>query len=51
MALSAVLFEDIFEVVKRDPDGKKFDRGEHVSGISTFDDGKVRRRICMQEKS
>ena len=22
-----ILFEDIFEVVKRDPDGKKFDKG------------------------
>jgi hypothetical protein len=25
---SPTLFEDIFEVVKRDPDGKKFDKGE-----------------------
>lgn len=24
-----ILFEDIFEVVKRDPDGKKFDKGTH----------------------
>ena len=26
--MSGVLFEDIFEVGKLNPDGKKFDRGE-----------------------
>lgn len=25
-----VLFDDIFEVVDVDPDGKKFDKGEHL---------------------
>jgi hypothetical protein len=25
---NAILFEDVFDVQKRDPDGKKFDKGE-----------------------
>lgn len=30
MAQNAVLFDDLFEVVKLNPDGKKFDRGWSV---------------------
>ncbi|CAN0201545.1 unnamed protein product [Ectocarpus fasciculatus] len=30
--MSGVLFEDIFEVGKLNPDGKKFDRGECLGG-------------------
>ena len=39
MSRDPVLFKDIFEVVKRDPDGKKFDKGdlfdpiEHLHGL------------------
>jgi hypothetical protein len=31
MSRDPVLFKDIFEVVKRDPDGKKFDKGAHAA--------------------
>jgi len=27
-AQSAIVLEDIFEIVDKDPDGKKFDKGE-----------------------
>ncbi|CAN0424304.1 unnamed protein product, partial [Ectocarpus sp. 13 AM-2016] len=31
--MSGVLFEDIFEVGKLNPDGKKFDRGENTGSF------------------
>ncbi|XP_060028057.1 DNA-directed RNA polymerases I, II, and III subunit RPABC3 isoform X2 [Erinaceus europaeus] len=37
--MAGILFEDIFDVKDIDPEGKKFDRGLHLSGL-TFPDRK-----------
>lgn len=45
-----ILFEDVFDVQKKDPDGKKFDKGEPFSGTHDGWGGALNERLSLSDR-